>query len=48
VGNTSLKVEVNIYIEDMYQDLREHTIKGVFTFVAVDENREPTKVWTQE
>ncbi|MGL5046456.1 MAG: acyl-CoA thioesterase [Shewanella sp.] len=46
IGNTSLKVEVNIYIEDMYHDHREHAIRGVFTFVAVDEQRNPTKVWT--
>lgn len=45
VGNTSLKVEVNIFVEDMYQDKREHAIRGVFTFVAVDENRKPTQVW---
>ncbi|MGL4476407.1 MAG: acyl-CoA thioesterase [Shewanella sp.] len=44
VGNTSLKVEVNIFIEDMYSDHREHAIRGVFTFVAMDENRKPTKV----
>jgi acyl-CoA hydrolase len=48
VGNTSLKVEVNIYVEDMYQDHREHAIRGVFTFVAVDEQRNPTQVWTYE
>jgi acyl-CoA hydrolase len=47
VGNTSLKVEVNIFVEDMYQDKREHAIRGVFTFVAVDDNRKPTQVWTQ-
>lgn len=47
VGNTSLKVEVNIFVEDMYQDKREHAIRGVFTFVAVDENRKPTQVWQQ-
>ncbi|PTA50460.1 acyl-CoA thioesterase [Shewanella morhuae] len=45
VGNTSLKVEVNIYVENMYQDHREHAIRGVFTFVAVDEQRNPTQVW---
>ncbi|WP_299794196.1 acyl-CoA thioesterase [uncultured Shewanella sp.] len=48
VGNTSLKVEVNIFVEDMYNDQREHAIRGVFTFVAVDDNRKPTKVWTEE
>lgn len=45
VGNTSVKVEVNIFVEDMYQDLREHAIRGVFTFVAVDEDRNPIPVW---
>ncbi|MCJ8302005.1 acyl-CoA thioesterase [Shewanella sp.] len=48
VGNTSLKVEVNIFVEDMYRDHREHAIRGVFTFVAVDDDRQPTQVWTQE
>lgn len=47
VGNTSIKVEVNIFVEDMYQDLREHAIRGVFTFVAVGDDRKPTTVWTQ-
>ncbi|MCG9739111.1 acyl-CoA thioesterase [Shewanella insulae] len=48
VGNTSLKVEVNIFVEDMYQDHREHAIRGVFTFVALDEARKPTKVWSED
>ncbi|MCL1060361.1 acyl-CoA thioesterase [Shewanella gelidimarina] len=48
VGNTSIKVEVNIFVEDMYRDHREHAIRGVFTFVAVDDDRKPTKVWTQK
>ncbi|MFV7770500.1 acyl-CoA thioesterase [Shewanella marisflavi] len=47
VGNTSLKVEVNIFVEDMYHDHREHAIRGVFTFVAIDEERKPTQVWTK-
>ncbi|MBV7314564.1 acyl-CoA thioesterase [Shewanella sp. NIFS-20-20] len=44
VGNTSLKVEVNIFVEDMYTDHRQHAIRGVFTFVAMDEHRKPTKI----
>ncbi|QDF75722.1 MULTISPECIES: acyl-CoA thioesterase [Shewanella] len=47
VGNTSLKVEVNIFVEDMYHDHREHAIRGVFTFVAIDEDRKPTQIWTK-
>ncbi|WP_108649858.1 acyl-CoA thioesterase [Dongshaea marina] len=48
VGNTSLKVEVNIYLEDMYRDEREHAIRGMFTFVALDEEGNSTKVWTED
>jgi acyl-CoA hydrolase len=38
VGNTSLKVNVEIYIEQMYAEGRELAIHGSFTFVAIDEN----------
>lgn len=48
VGNTSMKIEVNIFVEDMYQDKREHAIRGVFTFVAVDEDRKPTQIWSDD
>lgn len=44
VGNKSLKVGVEIYIEEMYSDVRYLAINGVFTFVALDNNKKPTKV----
>ncbi len=44
IGNTSLQVEVEIYIEEMYSTKREKAITGTFTFVALDENKTPTKV----
>jgi acyl-CoA hydrolase len=44
VGRTSLKVEVNIYVEDMYHDHREKAITGTFSFVAVDSDGKPTPV----
>lgn len=44
VGNTSLKVKVEIYIEEMYSEGRTKAIEGVFAFVALDENRKPTPV----
>lgn len=44
LGNTSLKVSVDIYIEEMYQDKRDKAISGIFTFVAIDENKNPVKV----
>lgn len=44
VGNTSLKVQVEIYVEDMYSDSREQAIMGNFTLVAIDENKTPVPV----
>lgn len=44
VGKTSLKVLVEIYIEQMYSEERKKAIQGEFTFVAVDENKKPISV----
>jgi len=44
IGRTSLKVQVEIYIEEMYSLSREKAVKGEFTFVALDENKTPIKV----
>jgi acyl-CoA hydrolase len=44
LGRTSLKVQVEIYIEEMYSMTREKAVKGEFTFVAIDENKNPIKV----
>jgi len=44
VGNTSLKVSVEIFIEEMYSLSREKAITGTFTFVAIDENKKPVQI----
>ena len=44
IGNTSMKVQVEIFVEDMYSAKREKAITGSFTFVAIDENKEPTPI----
>ena len=44
IGNTSLKVLVEIHIEEMYSDFREKAITGTFSFVAIDEHKKPIKV----
>ena len=44
VGTTSLKVEVNIYVESMYHDGREKAVSGVFSFVAVGADNKPIPV----
>jgi acyl-CoA hydrolase len=44
VGRTSLVVEVNVFVENMYKDDKHKAISGSFKFVALDENRKPTPV----
>jgi acyl-CoA hydrolase len=43
-GTTSLKVRVDIYIEQMYSDHREKAVSGEFTFVAIDDNKKPVSL----
>jgi acyl-CoA hydrolase len=45
IGNTSLKVSVEIFIEEMYSEGRDKAITGTFTFVAIDENKRPIKIF---
>ncbi|MFK7947782.1 MAG: acyl-CoA thioesterase [Saprospiraceae bacterium] len=44
VGNTSLDISVDIYIEQMYSEHREKAIAGKFTFVALDDEKKPVSV----
>ncbi len=44
IGNTSLDVRVDVYIEQMYSPNREKAISGTFTFVAIDENKKPVSI----
>lgn len=44
VGNTSMKVTVEVYVEQMYAEGRELAVHGSFTFVAIDHDKKPTKI----
>ena len=44
IGNTSLKVLVEIYVEEMYSFIREKAITGTFTFVAIDKDKHPVNI----
>ena len=44
VGNTSLKVRVDIYVEEMYSDQRTKAVTGSFTFVAINEQKKPISI----
>ncbi len=44
VGRTSVRIRVEIFLEEMYSEDRHKAIEGEFTFVAIDENRKPVCV----
>lgn len=44
VGNSSLVVGVEIFVEDMYKDSRELAVYGEFTFVAIDDLKRPINI----
>lgn len=44
VGNSSLKVKVQIFIEQMHEDHRELAVQGEFAMVAVDENKKAVPI----
>lgn len=44
IGKTSMQVHVEIFVEKMYSSEREKAITGNFTFVAVNENKEPVMI----
>ena len=44
IGNTSLKVRVDIFVEQMYSLERDKAVSGEFTFVAIDADKNPVKI----
>ena len=44
IGKTSLKIKVDVWIEEMYTTKRDKAISGEFTFVAIDDNKKPVKL----
>lgn len=44
VGNTSMKVKVEVFKENMFDFDRTKSIEGTFTFVAIDKDKNPIKI----
>jgi acyl-CoA hydrolase len=44
IGNTSMKVRVEIYVEQMYTEEREKAVVGEFSFVAIDQDKKPVSI----
>jgi len=44
IGITSMKVPVEIYIEQIFSEKRKLAITSTFSFVAINENKKPVKI----
>ncbi len=44
IGVKSLKVGVEIHIEQMYSEVRERAITGSFTFVAINDDKQAMRI----
>jgi acyl-CoA hydrolase len=44
VGRTSIQVGIDIFVEEMYSNVRYKAVHGTFTMVAVGENKQPISV----
>ncbi|TGE28522.1 acyl-CoA thioesterase [Hymenobacter metallicola] len=44
VGNTSLQVRVELFVEQMYSEERTKAVTGLFTFVAIDNEKRPVRI----
>lgn len=44
VGNTSLTVEVEMFVEEMFSDFRRQSVTGEFTLVAIGKDKKPVKI----
>lgn len=45
VGNSSLKVNVEVYVEQMYDEIREKAVSGDFTLVAIGSDKKPIRIF---
>ena len=44
VGSTSLQVRVELFVEQMYSEEREKAVTGLFTFVAIDQDKKRVRI----
>jgi len=44
VGNKSLDITVDVFVEDMYSENKFKAVTGQFVFVALDKNKKPVSV----
>ena len=47
VGNLKLDIQVEIWVEEMFSDIRFKAVNAIFTFAAIDSNHKPIKIKLQ-
>lgn len=47
VGNFKLDIQVEIWVEEMFSDIRFKAVNALFTFAAIDSNHKPIKIKVQ-
>jgi acyl-CoA hydrolase len=48
VGNLKLDIQVEIWVEEMFSDIRFKAVNAIFTFAAIDSNHKPIKMEIKE
>ncbi len=48
VGKSSLKVNVQVFVEQMYDEIREKAVSGDFTLVAIGDDKKPMKIFEKD
>ena len=48
VRSVKIEIKVEIYIEEMYTDKREKAVEAFFTFAAINEFNNPTRINIEE
>lgn len=48
IGNTSITIKVDIFLEKMDSEFREKVVSGLFTLVALDKKGKPVPVVSQK
>ncbi len=48
VKNVKIEILVEIYVEDMYSDVRQKAVEASFTFAAINEFNNPTRINVEE
>ena len=48
IKSVKIEIKVEIYIEEMYSDIRQKAVEALFTFAAINEFNNPTRINVEE